>query len=335
MLLLGSDVHGATLGIVGFGRIGRAVARRAIGFGMSVLYHSRSRAPESVEAELGATAVGLDELLERSDIVSIHVSLNPETRGLIGGRAARPDEAHGGACQHRPRADRGPGRAGTGARRRKDRRGRARRDRSRADRPGRSAAPPAELHRRARTSPRRRGRRGAGWPRWRPTTSWPGCAASPCRRRRATLRSCLGDRRRRRTTTASGRRAGAARRPPVVPRRRPGLGRRASTGWPGSTSSPGRLHLTARDGATRTISLPSPIGSVARARRAAGWPPSRTASGPSPRTAPSSAWPTSSPTARTSASTTGSATRRAGSGPGPWPSTIAPAPVRSTGSTRT
>ncbi len=86
MLLLGSDVHGATLGIVGFGRIGRAVARRAIGFGMSVLYHSRSRAPESVEAELGATAVGLDELLERSDIVSIHVSLNPETRGLIGGR---------------------------------------------------------------------------------------------------------------------------------------------------------------------------------------------------------------------------------------------------------
>ena len=112
LLLLGSDVHGATLGIVGFGRIGRAVARRAIGFGMTVLYHSRSRAPESVEAELGATVVGLDELLVRSDIVSIHVSLNPETRRLIGGTRARPDEADGGAGQHRPRADRGPGRPG-------------------------------------------------------------------------------------------------------------------------------------------------------------------------------------------------------------------------------
>ena len=86
LLLLGSDVHGATLGIVGFGRIGRAVARRAVGFGMTVLYHSRSRAPETVAAELGATSVGLDELLERSDIVSIHVSLNPETHGLIGAR---------------------------------------------------------------------------------------------------------------------------------------------------------------------------------------------------------------------------------------------------------
>ena len=83
MLLLGSDVHGATLGIVGFGRIGQAVARRAAGFGMTVLYHSRRRVPEAVEVALGATYVGLGELLERSDIVSLHVSLTVETRGLI------------------------------------------------------------------------------------------------------------------------------------------------------------------------------------------------------------------------------------------------------------
>ena len=83
MLLLGTDVHGATLGIVGLGRIGRAVARRAAGFGMTVLYHGRTRAPEAVEAELGATWVDLDELLERSDVVTLHVPLSPETRGLI------------------------------------------------------------------------------------------------------------------------------------------------------------------------------------------------------------------------------------------------------------
>ena len=83
LLLLGSDVHGATLGIVGFGRIGQAVARRAAGFGMTVLYHSRGRVPEAVERDLGATHVGLSELLGRSDIVSLHVSLTPETRGLI------------------------------------------------------------------------------------------------------------------------------------------------------------------------------------------------------------------------------------------------------------
>jgi len=84
MLMLGSDVHGAALGIVGFGRIGQAVARRAAGFGMTVLYHSRGRVPEDVEVALGATYVGgLDELLARSDIVSLHVSLTAETRGLI------------------------------------------------------------------------------------------------------------------------------------------------------------------------------------------------------------------------------------------------------------
>lgn len=83
LLLLGSDVHGSTLGIVGLGRIGQAVARRAAGFGMTVLYSSRAQVDPEIETALGATYVGLDELLERSDIVSLHVSLAPDTRGLI------------------------------------------------------------------------------------------------------------------------------------------------------------------------------------------------------------------------------------------------------------
>lgn len=80
-LLLGRDVHGATLGIVGMGAIGAAVARRARGFDMRVLYSSRS--PKEVP---DARPVPLDELLRDSDIVSIHCALTPETRGLIGRR---------------------------------------------------------------------------------------------------------------------------------------------------------------------------------------------------------------------------------------------------------
>ncbi len=82
-LLMGGDIHGATLGIVGFGRIGQAVARRAAGFGMTVVYSTRTAAPAAVEAALGARRVELDELLETSDIVSLHCPLVPETRGLI------------------------------------------------------------------------------------------------------------------------------------------------------------------------------------------------------------------------------------------------------------
>jgi glyoxylate reductase len=70
--LLGHDVHDATLGVVGLGRIGSAVARRAEGFGMDVIHTSRSG------------GVPLGELLERSDFVSLHAPLTPETRGLIG-----------------------------------------------------------------------------------------------------------------------------------------------------------------------------------------------------------------------------------------------------------
>jgi lactate dehydrogenase-like 2-hydroxyacid dehydrogenase len=83
LLLMGSDIHGATLGVVGLGRIGQAVARRALGFGMTVLYSSRNEVAEDLESELRATYVSLPELLERSDIVSLHVSLAPDTRGLI------------------------------------------------------------------------------------------------------------------------------------------------------------------------------------------------------------------------------------------------------------
>ena len=83
MLLLGPDVHGATLGIVGFGRIGQAVARRAAGFGMEILYHDVERLPDEVSEPLRATYVPLDELLARSDFVSLHVNLTPATRGLI------------------------------------------------------------------------------------------------------------------------------------------------------------------------------------------------------------------------------------------------------------
>jgi lactate dehydrogenase-like 2-hydroxyacid dehydrogenase len=81
---LGLDVHGATLGIVGFGRIGQAVARRAAGFGMTILYASRSEADAAVTGPLGATRVPLAELLARSDFITLHVDLNPSTRRLIG-----------------------------------------------------------------------------------------------------------------------------------------------------------------------------------------------------------------------------------------------------------
>jgi glyoxylate reductase len=80
--LLGHDVYGATLGIVGLGAIGQAVARRARGFDMRVLYHSRTRRPE-LEAELGATYTSFEQLLAESDFVSVHVALTAETRDMF------------------------------------------------------------------------------------------------------------------------------------------------------------------------------------------------------------------------------------------------------------
>jgi glyoxylate reductase len=78
----GSDVSGMTLGIVGLGRIGQAVARRARGFGMTILYHSREAKPEA-ERELGVRRAGLEDLLRDSDFVSLNCALTDETRGLI------------------------------------------------------------------------------------------------------------------------------------------------------------------------------------------------------------------------------------------------------------
>jgi len=81
----GQDVWGATLGIIGLGRIGTAIARRAKGFAMPILYHNRNRA-EALEAELGARYASLDDLLRQSDFVMISVALTPDTRHFIGER---------------------------------------------------------------------------------------------------------------------------------------------------------------------------------------------------------------------------------------------------------
>ena len=81
---LGADLVGRTLGIVGMGRIGHAVAKRLhFGWGMKVLYTARSPKPE-IDAELGATAVNLERLLGESDFVSVHADLNPTTKGMFG-----------------------------------------------------------------------------------------------------------------------------------------------------------------------------------------------------------------------------------------------------------
>ena len=84
--LLGHDIHGATLGVVGLGQIGQAVARRAGGFAMRLLYTDSVPRPQA-EADLGITYRPLDELLRESDFVSLHVPLTPQTRHLIGEQA--------------------------------------------------------------------------------------------------------------------------------------------------------------------------------------------------------------------------------------------------------
>jgi glyoxylate reductase len=84
-LLLGQEVYGKTLGLIGMGRIGQAVAKRARGFDMKILYTDRTRIYE-IEETLGVEYRSLQELLQESDFVSLHVSLNDETRGLMGPR---------------------------------------------------------------------------------------------------------------------------------------------------------------------------------------------------------------------------------------------------------
>ncbi|MCE4607089.1 MAG: D-glycerate dehydrogenase [Desulfurococcales archaeon] len=84
MMMLGLEVHGATLGVIGMGRIGRAVARRARGFDMRVLYYDKYRLPEEAERSLCVSYVDLDTLLRESDVVTIHTPLTKETYHLIG-----------------------------------------------------------------------------------------------------------------------------------------------------------------------------------------------------------------------------------------------------------
>jgi glyoxylate reductase len=87
-LLLGQDVSGSVMGIVGMGKIGHAVAKRARGFSMDILFYNRSPRPEA-EKEFGAQQVSLEELLKQSDFVSLHCPLSGETKGLIGERELR------------------------------------------------------------------------------------------------------------------------------------------------------------------------------------------------------------------------------------------------------
>ena len=82
-LLWGADIHGKTLGVIGFGRIGRAVARRAGGFNMRILYHDALRADAAGERELNATFVTKERLLADADFVTVHTNLTVETRHLI------------------------------------------------------------------------------------------------------------------------------------------------------------------------------------------------------------------------------------------------------------
>ncbi len=84
-LLLGKEIHGKTLGIIGFGRIGQAVAERAKGFGLNIIYSNRTQKKEAEKA-LGAQYVPFDQLLKESDFISVHTPLTKETTHLIGDR---------------------------------------------------------------------------------------------------------------------------------------------------------------------------------------------------------------------------------------------------------
>jgi len=89
LMMLGQDVHHKTIGIVGFGRIGQAVARRALGFGMRVIYADAVELPKEVTEPLHAERRSLDELIGEADFVSIHTNLTPETRHLFGAEELR------------------------------------------------------------------------------------------------------------------------------------------------------------------------------------------------------------------------------------------------------
>ncbi|HOJ83570.1 MAG: D-glycerate dehydrogenase [Dethiobacteria bacterium] len=83
LLLVGGDLYGKTLGIIGMGRIGQAVARRAIGFGMNIVYCKRKRLPLHVEQEFRATYMPLDEVIRKADFLTLHLPYSPEVHHLI------------------------------------------------------------------------------------------------------------------------------------------------------------------------------------------------------------------------------------------------------------
>ena len=87
--LLGYEFHGKTLGIIGMGRIGQSVAKRALGFGVKIIYHSRSKLPQKMEKTLKAKWVSLPFLLKKSDFTTIHAPLTPQTYHLIGAKEIR------------------------------------------------------------------------------------------------------------------------------------------------------------------------------------------------------------------------------------------------------
>jgi glyoxylate reductase len=86
LLFCGAEVHHATLGLIGAGRIGQIMARRASGFDMRILYHNRKRLSVEEEARYNMSYVGFEELLQQSDFISLHVPYTPETRHLLGKR---------------------------------------------------------------------------------------------------------------------------------------------------------------------------------------------------------------------------------------------------------
>ena len=81
---IGTSIYGKTLGIIGFGRIGKTVARRAQAMGMRIVYYSRTRQSEAIEKDYQATYVSLNELMQTADFISLHTPLTPETHHLIG-----------------------------------------------------------------------------------------------------------------------------------------------------------------------------------------------------------------------------------------------------------
>jgi len=83
LLLVGADLHGKTLGIIGMGRIGQAVARRALGFGMNIVYYQRRRLPLHSEQELKATYLPLDDVIREADFLTLHLPYYPEVHHLI------------------------------------------------------------------------------------------------------------------------------------------------------------------------------------------------------------------------------------------------------------